>query len=145
MNEQRRADLQAKIERGLRLAGARSARLRRTQALLVTVAVVAGAVSTVLAGASAAGGTSLVGSGTEGWRLTCGLVAVFTLLGTVSTGANQQFNVSESLAAAQACAGRLAGLETALALGTAPLHEVAARYAEVLSEFAPVLVDGSGG
>lgn len=144
MDEQRRTELNAKIARSLRLVGARTVRLRRTQTVLVAVAVVAGAISTVLAGGSAAGGEALVGDGTAGWRLTCGLVAVFALLGTLSTGATQQFHLADSLAAAQSCLGQLAALETALSLGSAPLDEAITRYTQIQSEFAPVLADSHG-
>jgi hypothetical protein len=89
-----------------------------------------GAVSTVLAGDAFRGGqlaakTAETTTGrvpaelARGWRNLCGIIAVLTLAGTLSTGTNSVLKLSEHQAQTRACLAALGTLQTALIEGDA--------------------------
>lgn len=112
-----------------------SHRLRRTHLALVWSSLVAGSLATLLAGATTANGQSFVGQGNAGWILTCGLVAVLTLVATVATGIMQQLRVAERMAQAQSYTARLAALDLALALPRSDADALAQEYTALLREY----------
>jgi hypothetical protein len=139
MGEQEAEVLTRKIQDSLTRARSRLARLQTTHTSLVIGSLATGGLSTLLAGLSAANGQALLGTGDPGWRITCALAAVLTFAGTLATGAMQQLKISEELAQARTCAGRLAALDLALTVNRQPVGEVAAKYAEVVTEFQAVI------
>lgn len=139
MQEDLKTELKQKIAQSLERANRRAKRTRPLNSALGWTAMGAGALSTLFAAMPAATGTAMMGSGVEGWRLTCGVVAGITLLGTVATGLNQQLNLGDSVTKAQTCAARLNTLDVALSLGTIQPGDAAARYAEIVAEYGSVL------
>ena len=122
----------ARIRDGLKKVEARAGSLRRTSSRLVWLSLIASAIATILAGATAAAGP-LVGEGPPAWRFTCGGIAVLTGFSGLLTGAHQRFNVSEKLAGALACAGKLCSLELALAVTGRDVVDVAPEYEDVVA------------
>jgi hypothetical protein len=139
MDEQMKTALNTRLDDSLRRAQGETARLRHTHSTLVGGTVVSGALSTLLAGVSAVGGAAVIGSGEAGWQITCAVVAALTLIGTLTTGIDQQFRIQESLGAARRCAGELAALRALLDLGTASSEDISRRYASLLAEYASVI------
>jgi len=91
----------AKVERYLRVVGARRRRL-------VNVTIVAGAIATMLTAAPALGGKPLAGWLTEtfelsspSWRILCALAAVCSLIAAVATQLHTSKNYEEHIARAQ--------------------------------------------
>jgi ABC-type uncharacterized transport system fused permease/ATPase subunit len=139
MQDDLKAELKQKIAQSLERANRKAARTRPLNSALGWTGMGAGALATLFAAMPAATGTAMMGSGVEGWRLTCGVVAAITLLGTVATGLSQQLNLTDTVARAQACAARLNALDVALSLGTLQPGDAAARYTEIVAEYGSVL------
>ncbi len=133
------ANLQQRIQASLLQTRRCVARLQMVHALLVATTILTGALSTLLAGISAAIGAAVIGEGEAGWRLVCAVVAVITFAGTVAAGIIQQFRVPQALAEARACAGRLSALDVALGVGNVSAAEIAGKYADIVAEFQAVL------
>ncbi len=127
------------ISESLAYVGGRAARLQRVDAVLQTTTLISGALSTLLAGLSAALGTSLLGVDVPGWRLTCAVAALLTFAGTVASGLKQQLHVAELLEKARAYTGRLSALQIALEVGDTAGAEIARQYADLVAEYQSVL------
>jgi hypothetical protein len=87
--------------------------------------------ATLISGVAAAIGPPF-GEGPPAWKLTCGVVALFTASAGVLTGIQQGSHLADELAKASACSSRLSSLELSLSvLGREPM-QVAKEYEEVL-------------
>lgn len=139
MEQDERTTLGLEIQQSLARADRRVGRLQVVHTLLSILAVLAGALSTLLAGGSAVNQAPLLGIGEAGWGLTCGFAALLTLTGTVAGGINQQFRIGETLGQARSCAGRLSALEVSLSMGNVQTAKIAEKYADVVGEFQAVL------
>jgi MFS family permease len=121
------------IQAALQTAEARSRRLRKTNTYLTFTSLLSSAVSTLIAGVTAAQGP-LIGQGVEGWRLACWLAAIFGVVTTLSAGISQQFRIGERLAAGELCAGRLKALQTAMAVDSRRWDEIALEFEAVVRD-----------
>ncbi|MDQ3774221.1 MAG: hypothetical protein M3461_07580 [Pseudomonadota bacterium] len=101
-------------------------RYRRLNTAMLVISLLFGLLAATLAGDSAVGGKTIAGPVAEattgktpselpkGWRNVCGLIALFTLIGTAATGVNNVLKIAEHRAKAFVCAGVLDGLRTNL-------------------------------
>ena len=104
-----RDELLKQIRQALQRTETRTASLRRKNTLMISAALIAGAVGTVLAGLASARGP-LAGQGSGAWKVTCGVIGVLTASTTVLTGLNQRLSIPDRLVKASACVGRLRAL-----------------------------------
>jgi len=102
--------MQSEIKESLRKAEFNVLKLRKTNSRYIYISLVASVLATLLAGSTAFLGP-LAGQGTSAWKWTCGIVAVFTATATVFTGLHKQLTVSERLAKATECAGKLRSID----------------------------------
>jgi hypothetical protein len=139
MEENTQTTLQERVQASLSRASERISQLSLLRTVLISVTLATGALSALLAGLSGLTGSPVVGSGDAGWGLTCLLAAVLTLTGTLASGANEQFHISETLDKARSCAGRLNALQVTLSAGSLAISEVANKYADLVAEYQSVL------
>jgi hypothetical protein len=114
------------LDRRLNTVTRKARRYRYWNAGLLLIAVLFGLVAAALAADSARDGNIVAKSVAEattgkapsdlpkGWRNVCGLIAVFTLLGTAATGISNALKISEHQTKAFVCAGALDALLTDL-------------------------------
>lgn len=129
----------ARIRDGLARAEERASSLRRTNNRLIWLTLITSAVATGLAGITAAAGP-LAGEGPPAWRVTCGAIAVLTAVSGLLSGTHQRMNVSDRLARAISCAGRLRSLEIALTVSGRDVLDVARDYEEVVAGYQEYVV-----
>jgi MFS family permease len=122
----------AKVERYLRVVGARRRRL-------VNVTIVAGAIATMLTAAPALGGKPLAGWLTEtfelsspSWRILCALAAVCSLIAAVATQLHTSKNYEEHIARAQEIKATLEMLEVAITSDHLNQHEATSEYLKII-------------
>lgn len=122
----------AKVERYLRVVGARRRRL-------VNVTIVAGATATMLTAAPALGGKPLAGWLTEtfelsspSWRILCALAAVCSLIAAVATQLHTSKNYEEHIARAQEIKATLEMLEVAIISNHLNQHEATSEYLKII-------------
>jgi hypothetical protein len=117
--------LHERIQESIRQVRRASRRYRRISTTLLLTGMLCGAVSTVLAGDAFRGGqlaakTAETTTGrvpaelARGWRNLCGIIAVLTLVGTLSTGTNSVLRLAEHQARTTACLAALGTLQTDL-------------------------------
>lgn len=129
-----KAAMLERLQTSLRAAEGHAERLKRTNTRLIWLSLTGSSLATLLAGITAAAGP-LAGEGVPAWRLTCGAIAVLTALSGLLSGFHQRLNISERLGKALACAGRLRGLELALAVTGRDVREVAGDYEDVVAGY----------
>ena len=123
--EHDRSRLQERIQESIQQVRRAARRYRRTSTALLLAGLVCGAVSTALAGDAFRGGqlaakTAQTTTGRapselpRGWRNVCGIIAVLTLAGTLSTGTNSVLRLSEHQARTAACVAALGALQSDL-------------------------------
>jgi hypothetical protein len=123
--EQDRSRLQERIQESIRQVRRTARRYRRTSTALMLAGLLCGAVSTALAGDAFRGGqfaakTAQTTTGRapselpRGWRNVCGIIAILTLAGTLSTGTNSILRLSEHQARTAACVAALGALQSDL-------------------------------
>src|SRR5262245_13838137 len=116
--EQDRSRLQERIQESIRQVRGAARRYRRTSTALLLAGLLCGAVSTALAGDAFRGGqlaakTAQTTTGRapselpRGWRNVCGIIAILTLAGTLSTGTNSILRLSDHQARTAACVAAL--------------------------------------
>lgn len=123
--EHDRGRLEDRIQESILQVRRAARRYRRTSTALLLAGMLCGAVATALAGDAFRGG-QLAASTAEtttgrvpaelprGWRNVCGIIAVLTLAGTLSTGTNSILRLSEHQARTAACVAALGALQTDL-------------------------------
>ena len=123
--EQDRSRLQERIQESIRQVRRTARRYRRTSTALLLAGLLCGAASTALAGDAFRGGqlaakTAQTTTGRapaelpRGWRNVCGIIAILTLAGTLSTGTNSILRLSEHQARTAACVAALGALQSDL-------------------------------
>jgi len=88
-------------------------KLKKTNSRFIYISLIASVFATLLAGSTAFLGP-LAGQGPPAWKWTCGIIAVFTATATIFTGLHKQLTVSERLAKATECAGKLKSINFSL-------------------------------
>jgi hypothetical protein len=120
-----RSRLQERIQEAIQQVRRAARRYRRTSTALLLTGLLCGAVSTALAGDAFRGGqlaarTAQTTTGRapselpRGWRNVCGIIAVLTLAGTLSTGTNSVLRLAEHQARTAACVAALGALQSDL-------------------------------
>lgn len=112
---------------------------KRLNLALVLTSLSSSAMGTLITGVTVANGP-IIGSGVDGWRISCILAAILGFLTTMSVGLSQQLRVSERLASSHNCSGRLRALELILATQSKPWEAVVQDYEAVLREYSEILV-----
>ena len=123
--EHDRSRLQELIQEAIQHVRRAARRYRRTSTALLLAGLLCGAVSTALAGDAFRGGqlaakTAQSTTGRvpaelpRGWRNMCGIIAMLTLAGTLSTGTNSVLRLSEHQARTAACVAALGALQADL-------------------------------
>jgi hypothetical protein len=102
------------IKESLTKAQEQVAKLRKTNARFIYISLIASVLATLLAGFTALNGKPLAGQGAGAWAWTCGVVAIFTATATVFTGLHKQLTISEKLARATECVGKLKSVKISL-------------------------------
>jgi hypothetical protein len=122
---QDRDRVREEIERAIQEVRRSGRRYRRASMLLLLIGLICGTVSTALASDAFRGGrvaaktaeatTGRVPSDLpRGWCNVCGIIALLTLAGTLSTGTNSALKLSDHQARTTACLGALAALQAGL-------------------------------
>ncbi|HXD19961.1 MAG TPA: hypothetical protein VN654_23265 [Vicinamibacterales bacterium] len=120
-----RSRLQERIQDSILQVRRTARRYRRTSTALLLTGLLCGAASTALAGDAFRGGqlaarTAQTTTGRapselpRGWRNVCGIIAVLTLAGTLSTGTNSVLRLAEHQAKTAACVAALGALQSDL-------------------------------
>ncbi len=128
------------IQESLSKAQKHVTNLRKTNSRFIYISLIASVFATLIAGLTAFSGP-IVGQGPPAWKWTCGIVAVFTATATVFTGLHKQLTVSERLAKATECVGKLKSALVSLensGMTDAEKNEILKEYKkiiEVYSEF----------
>lgn len=141
-----RAILLEKIQDGIRKADAQTSDMKKKNSRYITTGIVAGTLSTVIAGLAAAFGPVIgqqfTGQGPPGpaWKLTCGIIAVCTGIATVFSGLQKQLSIAERLAKATACAGKLHSLEFAITVNNRDTQDVAKEYESAIASYPDILL-----
>jgi len=136
----KQALLNQRIQSSLRRAETYTLGLRKAYTRLVIVGLVSSAATTLVAGGTALQGP-LVGSGTIGWRITCIVAALLSLISAICMGAGQQLKLGERLPQGLLCVGRLRALDMALAIERRDWNDIAIEYEEIVKGFSDVLID----
>lgn len=102
--------------------------------------IICGSIATVLTAAPAIGGKTVIealGSSdpdTPAWRIPFAVAALFSLLSTIAANLYKSQDIASRLGKAEACDGKLEGLETFLELNQISVKEAATKYAHYISE-----------
>ena len=134
-----RSALLERIREGIRRSDRESSELKKKNSRYITVGITASALSTVIAGATAALGP-LIGQGVPAWKFTCGAIAVCTGIATVFTGLQKQFSIAEQLAKATSCSGKLHSLEFGLTVNNRDTAETAKEYENVIASYPEIIL-----
>ncbi len=140
--------LRQDVKTRLEMVNRNARRYHRMHTSLVILTLVCGILATTLAADSAmdtkvaAPVVAKVATGNEpstlpkGWKVVCGVIAVISLVGTVSQGIHSLLKIAEHQAKALNCAGKLDALTVEL---TSPRREIIDKvktdYANILREF----------
>jgi hypothetical protein len=134
-----RSALLERIREGIRRSERESSALKKKNSRYITVGIAASALSTVIAGATAALGP-LIGQGPPAWKFTCGAVAVCTGIATVFTGLQKQLSLAERLAKATSSSGKLRSLEFALTISNRETTDIAREYETIIASYSDVVL-----
>jgi hypothetical protein len=119
----------AEVERYLRAIGARRGRM-------LTVTIVAAAISTLLTGPAALGGQALLtetlGLPVSAWRILCAVAAVCSLTAAVVTQLQTSKNYEEHIPRAQEVKATLEMLEVAITVNHLSQHEATSQYLKII-------------
>jgi hypothetical protein len=123
-----------RVKESLRKAEGIASTLRKTNTRLLVASISSSAISTLVAGITAAQGP-VIGVGIDGWRVTCIIAAVFAFVSTVSTGLSQQLRISDRLSGGNQCVGRLRSLEVTIATGSHSWEEIVSEYEGIVRTY----------
>lgn len=132
-------DIKQNINDGLLKSEAHVKKLRIMNSRFIYLSLIASVLATLIAGLTAILGP-LAGQGPPAWKATCGLIAVFTAVATVFTGLHKQLTVSERLAKATLCAGKLKSIELTLSINENNTDEALKEYKEVIANYGEFIV-----
>lgn len=103
---------------------------KKTNTGLLVAGMTTSAASTLVAGITAAQGP-VIGTGTEGWRITCIIAAIFGFAATVSTGLSQQLKINDRVAEGTQCVSKLRSLDVGITTGSKNWEEIVKDYEEI--------------
>jgi len=107
---------------------------QKTNNRLLTITIASSAVTTLVAGVTAATGQAAE-IGTEGWMTACIIAAIFGFVSTVSTGLSQQLKMSDRLAEGRQGVGKLRYLEVVITTGSKSWEEITKEYEEIAKAY----------
>ncbi|MDN5850352.1 MAG: hypothetical protein L0H63_12080 [Nitrococcus sp.] len=126
-------------------------RYRRLNVAMLVISLLFGLIAATLAGDSAFGGKTIAGPVAEaitgetpselpkGWQNVCGLIALFTLIATASTGLNNVLKISDHRTMAFVCAGILDGLRAQVLIDSRvkqkTMEQVEAELSKLLRDY----------
>lgn len=141
------ASLAGIIATRLAIVNRNARRYRRLHLVLVLTTLLSGALATVLA-TDAALGTRVVapsvaavstgelpGDLPTGWKVVCGIIALFTFAGTVSQGIQTLLKVAEHRAKSLECVGKLDALAIETSQPGAPNENAKTEFAKLLRDY----------
>jgi hypothetical protein len=108
--------------------------LRNTNTRLMSVNIVSSTSATLVAGLTAARGP-IVGTGPEGWRISCIVAAIFAFISTICIGFIQQHKFEERLMMGNQCVGRLRELDLSIATGSHSWDEITKEYSDIVKTY----------
>lgn len=108
--------------------------LRKTHLWLLIASIVSSAITTLVAGVTAAAGP-VVSEGIAGWRLACIVAAVFGFASTLCTTLTQEMKIGERLVQGTQYVGRLKALDIAITTGSQSWEEIAKEYGEIIKVY----------
>jgi len=123
------------IQESLNKAILQLTKLRKANSRFIVISIIASVLATLLAGFTAFNGKPVVGQGAGAWAWTCGIVAVFTATATVFTGLHKQLTISERMAKATECVGKLRSIQ--ISIENAGTDEPAKK--DILNEYRKVV------
>lgn len=125
----------------LKKAESQVSALRKKNSRFIYISLIASVLATLLAGSTAFVGP-LAGQGPSAWKWTCGIVAVFTATATVFTGLHKQLTISERLAKATECVGKLKSINFTLSASNSDSdnEEIIKGYKKVLEEYSEYII-----
>ena len=132
-------DISPSVRVALAKAESYCAKYRPWDNRLLILSIVCGALATVLAGGTVAGGKSAVDA-FGGWRVLCSVVAVVTASGTVAGTLHKGLQITARVGSAEKCIVRLRSLEATLAAGLIPPDQALAEYRRISEEHAGCLI-----
>ena len=94
------------VQESFSKAQANLIKLRKTNSRFLYISLITSVLATLIAGLTAFTGP-IAGEGPSAWKWTCGIVAICTSTATVFTGLQKQLTISERLAKATECVGKL--------------------------------------
>lgn len=119
-------------------AGAFIKSYRRWDLGLLITSIIVGTLATVIAGGTAVGGTQVMQT-LGGWRLICGVVAVFTGIATICGTIHKTLQINTRVTSAIECSAKLQSLEIALTVENKNPTEVAESYRQTLEKHSDCL------
>jgi hypothetical protein len=134
MPQKTQSELASRVGDNLHKAERYVGRLRQTNTTLVVTSLLSSGATTLLTGATAAGGPA-VGIGVGGWQLACVIAAGLGFVTTVCVGLNQQMQFADRLAKGLECLGRLKALDIAVVSGLRDDKELVAELEIILKVF----------
>lgn len=127
------------IHQTLQKAEEQVKKLRKTNTRYIYISLISSVFATLIAGSTVFLGP-LFGAGTTSWKWTCGVVAIFTGTATVFTGLHKQLSVTERLAKATECVGKLKALEFELASGKSNTEDLVRDYKRIIELYSEYIV-----
>lgn len=129
------------IKKSLIKAETQVTALRKKNSRFIYISLIASVLATLLAGSTAFVGP-IVGQGAPAWKWTCGIVAVFTATATVFTGLHKQLTISERLAKATECVGKLKSIHFSLSAydSDSDKDDIVKSYKKVLEEYSAYII-----
>ncbi len=122
--------LTERVNQNLTRLDAQLVRLRRSHARLTITNIGSSAATTLVAGVTTVAGP-VIGEGIPGWRLACGVAALFAFIATLAGGLVQQSKYEERLARGDQCLGRLKALNVSIATGRRGWDEIGAEFEDL--------------
>lgn len=123
-----------RLKQNLQYARENAARLQKMHAAFLIIGIISSAATTLVAGITAAQGP-IIGEGTDGWKISCIIAALFGFAATISIGLNQQLKVNDRLSKNNQCLGRLQSLDVAISVGSRETKEIIQEYEELVRTF----------
>ena len=130
----KREELTRKVNDSIEIANTQWRHLHRLNTWLLIVSLTASAIATLLAGWTSVANDPVIGQGFPGWRLTCGVAAVFTFSSSVCAGINQLLGIAKRAAAALSCVGRLKAISLLIINDKHSVDGILEDYAKITAD-----------
>jgi len=109
--------------------------LKKLNTTLMVSGLTTSSLVTLFTGATAMRGPLIGGDDVGGWQLACVIAALLGFLTTLCMGLNQQLQVSERLAKATECVGRLKALDIAIVAGSRSDSDIVAEFENIVRAY----------